>query len=154
MRDLLLLNLVLLQGKSDHIAAAHVQNIPETDLDNCLSALLSCPPKANSLMVVDGAIIDHMSSLLAFDYAETAARVRSVYDAQKLIDLIDLLNNNKSFLRQCGPDAARKAVHLASKVFARVPILPLSPFLNRPARHLVYLGNTLEVSLCLLCFIV
>ncbi|KIL54304.1 hypothetical protein M378DRAFT_849541 [Amanita muscaria Koide BX008] len=96
MRDLLL-HLVLLQGKSDHIPAAHVpesnmnetvtewisapvtevtQNIPEADLDSCLSALLSCLQKTGSIMVVDGAIIDHMSSLLAFDYDETATRVR------------------------------------------------------------------------------
>ncbi|KAM6499297.1 hypothetical protein JOM56_004805 [Amanita muscaria] len=113
MRDLLL-HLVVLQGKSHHIAATHVpepnknetvtrwisgpvteatQNIPGTDLDSCLSALLSCLQKMNSIMVVDGAIIDHMSSLLAFDYAETAARVRSISDAQKLIDLIDLVRH-------------------------------------------------------------
>ncbi|KIL60410.1 hypothetical protein M378DRAFT_168146 [Amanita muscaria Koide BX008] len=84
-----------------------------------------------------------MSSLLAFDYAETAARVRSISDAQKLIDLIVLLNNNECFLSQCGPDAARKAAHLASNIFAKVPILPLS-FLNRPARHSTFLGDTLE----------
>ncbi|KIL60401.1 hypothetical protein M378DRAFT_920186 [Amanita muscaria Koide BX008] len=96
-------------------------------------------------MVIDGSIIDHMSSLLAFDYAETAARVRSVSDAQKLIDLIDLLNNNESFLSQCGPDAARKAVHLASNIYARVPILPLPPSLHKPARHFEFLGAALEL---------
>ncbi|KIL60403.1 hypothetical protein M378DRAFT_168132 [Amanita muscaria Koide BX008] len=165
MRDLLL-HLVLLQRRSHHIAATHVpesnmnetvtgwicppitkatQNIPETDLNSCPSALLSYHQETNSIMVVDEAIIDRMSSLLAFDYAETAARVRSISDAQKLIDLIDLLNNNKSFLSQCGPDAACRAAHLASKLFARVPTLPLSPFLNRPARHSGYLGTPLEL---------
>ncbi|KIL60406.1 hypothetical protein M378DRAFT_168138 [Amanita muscaria Koide BX008] len=85
-----------------------------------------------------------MSSLLAFDYAETAARVRSVSDAQQLINLIDLVINTESFLSQCGPDAARKAAHLASNIFARVPILPPSAFLNRPACHSTFLGDTLE----------
>ncbi|KAM6499325.1 hypothetical protein JOM56_004833, partial [Amanita muscaria] len=131
-----------------------MQDIHETNLNGCLSALLSCLPKTNPIvcdkgvMVVDGAIIDRMSSLLAFDYAETAARVRSVSDAQKLIDLIDLLMNNECFLSQCGPDAARKAVHLASEIYARVPILPLSPFLspflNKPARHFYKVGTPLE----------
>ncbi|KAM6499313.1 hypothetical protein JOM56_004821 [Amanita muscaria] len=163
MRDLLL-HLVVLQGKSQHIFATHVpesnmnetvtgwisgpvpesmQVIPETDLDSCLSVLLSSLQETNLTLVVDGAIIHHMSSLLAFDYAKTAARVRSVSDAQKLIHLIVLLNNNESFLRQCGPDAARKAAHLASKIYARVPILPLS-LLNRPAGHSAILGFTLE----------
>ncbi|KIL58616.1 hypothetical protein M378DRAFT_310697 [Amanita muscaria Koide BX008] len=164
MRELLLIT-VLFQERFDYIAATHTpesnmnetvtgwisapvteatQNIPGTDLDSCLSALLSCLQKTNSIMVVDGAIIDRVSSLLAFDYAETAARVRSVSDAQKLIDLIDLLNNNESFLSQCSPDAICKTAHLASKLYARVPILPLSPFLNRPARHFSQVGVTLE----------
>ncbi|KAM6499282.1 hypothetical protein JOM56_004790 [Amanita muscaria] len=164
MRELLLC-LVLLQGKSYQVAATHVpesnmnetvtglisapvteamQNILETDLDRRLSALLSCLQKTNSKVVVDGAIIDHMAFLLAFNHAETAARIQSISDAQKLIDLIDLLTNNKSFLGQCGPDAARKAVHLASNIFARVPILPMSPFLNKPARHFGFVAATLE----------
>ncbi|KAM6499305.1 hypothetical protein JOM56_004813 [Amanita muscaria] len=160
-RDILL-HLVLLQGKSHAthmpesntnetvtgwISVQVAQNVPETDLDSCLSALLFCLKKTNSTMVVDGAIVDHMSSLLAFDHAETAARVRSVSDAQKLINLIDLVINTESFLSQCGPDAARKAAHLASNIFARVPILPPSAFLNRPACHSTFLGDTLEVSL-------
>ncbi|KIL58613.1 hypothetical protein M378DRAFT_310610 [Amanita muscaria Koide BX008] len=152
MRDLLL-HLVLLQGRSHHIAVAHVpesnmnetvtgwisatvteatQNRPETDLDSCLSALLPCLQKTDSIMLVDGAIIDHMASLLAFDYAETASRIQSVSDAQKLVDLIDLLTNNESFLSHCGPDAARKAACLASEIFARVPLLQRSIILNGP----------------------
>ncbi|KIL53959.1 hypothetical protein M378DRAFT_174469 [Amanita muscaria Koide BX008] len=106
MRDLLL-HLVILQGKSHIITAAQApessmnetvtkrgpalvteaqQSICEKDLDSCLSALLS-----DSAMVVNRAMIDQMFSLLAFDYAETVARVRTVSDAQKLIDLIDLV---------------------------------------------------------------
>ncbi|KIL57834.1 hypothetical protein M378DRAFT_15982 [Amanita muscaria Koide BX008] len=69
-----------------------------------------------------------MSSLLAFDYAETAARVRSISDAQKLIDIIGLLANNESFVSKYGPDAARKVAFLGSEIFARVPFLPRSPF--------------------------
>ncbi|KAM6499341.1 hypothetical protein JOM56_004849 [Amanita muscaria] len=166
MRDLLL-HLVLLQGKSHHIAATFVpesnmnetvtrristpvteatQNIPETDLDSCLSALLSYHQQTNTTMVVNGAIIDRMSSLLAFDCAKIAARVRSISDAQQLIDLIDLLTDNECFLSQCGPNATRRAAYLASNVFARVPILPRSPFLNRPARHFASLGATLEID--------
>ncbi|KAM6499298.1 hypothetical protein JOM56_004806 [Amanita muscaria] len=123
MRDLLLLP-VFLQRLSDRTAATHVpesnmdetvtgrisapvteatQNILETDLDSCLSALLSCLQKMNSTMVVDGAIIHHMSSLLAFDYAETVARVRSVSDAQKLIDLIALPVWSRCSTQSCSP---------------------------------------------------
>ncbi|KIL57826.1 hypothetical protein M378DRAFT_15979 [Amanita muscaria Koide BX008] len=84
------------------------QNIP---LDRCLSVLLSCHG-----FVVDGAIIDRMSSLLAFDYAETAARVRSISDVQKLINIIGLLANNESFVSKCGLDAARKVAFLGSQI--------------------------------------
>ncbi|KIL57820.1 hypothetical protein M378DRAFT_359564 [Amanita muscaria Koide BX008] len=113
MRDLLL-HLVILQGRSHTITAAQAlesnmnetvtewspalvteaqQNIPEKDLDSCLSVLLSCLRKTDLVMVVDGAIIDRMFSLLAFDYAETVARVQTISDAQKLIDLIDLVRH-------------------------------------------------------------
>ncbi|KIL57503.1 hypothetical protein M378DRAFT_171695 [Amanita muscaria Koide BX008] len=113
-----------------------LQNIPKNDLDRCLSGLLSCLRKTNSaVLTVDTVIIEHMSSLLAFDHAETAARVRSITDAQKLIDILDLLTNNESFLSQCGRDAARKAGLLASEIFARVPVLPKSIFLNGPTQR-------------------
>ncbi|KIL55450.1 hypothetical protein M378DRAFT_17932 [Amanita muscaria Koide BX008] len=105
----------------------------ENNLDSCLSLLLSLLQRTDPVMVVDMAIIDCMSSLLTFDRSETARRVRSVSDAQKLIDLVELLVNDRSFLNQCGPDAARKAAHLASEFFARVPLLPRS-FLNGPLR--------------------
>ncbi|KIL58350.1 hypothetical protein M378DRAFT_319441 [Amanita muscaria Koide BX008] len=103
-------------------------------------------------MVVDMAIIDGVSSLLAFDCSETARRVRSVSDAQKLIDIVDLTINNRSFLRECGPEAVCKAAHLASEIFARVPLLPESLFLNRPISNGRWATTSvLEVSLCLLC---
>ncbi|KAM6499198.1 hypothetical protein JOM56_004706 [Amanita muscaria] len=119
MRDLLL-HLVTLKGESHPIAAVDAaesnmnetvtewspalvteaqQNIPENDFESSLSVLLSCLQKTNS-MVADGAIIDRMSSLLAFDYAETAARVWSISDAQKLIDIIGLVSCQGHF--QCG----------------------------------------------------
>ncbi|KAM6499193.1 hypothetical protein JOM56_004701 [Amanita muscaria] len=128
MRDLLL-HLVIYQGRSHPTTAAQApesnmnetvierssalmteaqQNIP---LDRCLSVLLSCHG-----FVVDGAIIDRMSSLLAFDYAETAARVRSISDVQKLIDIVGLLANNESFVSKCGLDAARKVAFLGSQI--------------------------------------
>ncbi|KIL57205.1 hypothetical protein M378DRAFT_172021 [Amanita muscaria Koide BX008] len=171
MRDLLL-HLVFLQGNSYPITAAQAlesnnepvtawspalatqaqQNIPHTDLDSCLSRLLSCLQKMDSVMVVDGAIMDCMFSLLAFDYAETVARVRAVSEAQKLIDLIALLTNNKSFLSQCGRDAACKAARLASEIFARVPLLPQSLFLNKPVCYFREpISSLFEVSLCMLC---
>ncbi|KAM6499425.1 hypothetical protein JOM56_004933 [Amanita muscaria] len=136
MRDLLL-QLVVLQRNSHPIAAgAEVpmstvtktsalqvtevrQNILENNLDRCLSLLLSCLPKTNSVFVIDAAIIDHMTSLLAFDYTEVAARVRSMSNAQRLIDVIGSI-----FLSQCGADAVRKAAYLASEIFRRVPLSP------------------------------
>ncbi|KAM6489892.1 hypothetical protein JOM56_014704 [Amanita muscaria] len=166
MRDLLL-HLVILRGESHPIAAAQApqskknvtkrsaalvtetqQNIPQKGLDSCLSVLLSSLQKTD-LLLVDAAIINRMSSLLAFDYAGIAARVRGVSDAQKLIDLIDLLTNNESFISHCGPDATRTAAYLASEIFARVPVLPrsLSGCFNRPHR---LDWDLLEVSLCIL----
>ncbi|KIL61772.1 hypothetical protein M378DRAFT_821196 [Amanita muscaria Koide BX008] len=151
MRDLLL-QLAVLQRDSHPITAAEVplsvtnatvtetsallvkearQNVVENDLDSCLSLLLSCLPKTNSVLVVDAAIIDHMTSLLAFDYTEVAAGVRSVSNAQRMIDVIGLLTNNETFLSQCGADAARKAAYLASEIFNRMPLLPCSA-LNKP----------------------
>ncbi|KIL58857.1 hypothetical protein M378DRAFT_292189 [Amanita muscaria Koide BX008] len=119
----------------------------KNNLDSCLSLLLSRLQKTNPVMVVDWAIIDCISSLLAFDHSETARRVRSVSDAQNLIDLVELLVNDRSFLDKCGPDAARKAAYLASDIFARIPLLPRS-FLSGPLR--LYNSNV-EVSLCILC---
>ncbi|KAM6493243.1 hypothetical protein JOM56_011377 [Amanita muscaria] len=110
MRELMLLCLVVLQRTSHPVAAAQApypnmnetvtgrnptlvteagQNIPENDLDGCLSALLSCLRRTNSVLAVDTVIIERMYSLLAFDHTETLTRVRSVTDAQKLVDLID-----------------------------------------------------------------
>ncbi|KAM6499232.1 hypothetical protein JOM56_004740 [Amanita muscaria] len=163
MRDLFM-HLVFLQRKSHSIAVVQApkssmkeiitkwsralvakvqQTIPENDLDSCLSALLSCLQKMDSVMVVNsGEIIGRLLSLLAFDYAEIVARVRTVSDAQKLIDLIDLY-----ILSQCGPNAVCKAVGLASEIFARVPLLPQSLFLNTPggySRHSNY-GSLFEI---------
>ncbi|KIL63746.1 hypothetical protein M378DRAFT_656801 [Amanita muscaria Koide BX008] len=116
MRDLQL-HLVILQRISHHIAAASApgsdtvheavtewtsaqmteatQNIPEKDLESCLSELLSCPSlrKTNSLLAVNTAMVNRMTSLLAFNYIEIATRVRSASDAQRLIDLIDLVSH-------------------------------------------------------------
>ncbi|KIL57328.1 hypothetical protein M378DRAFT_395817 [Amanita muscaria Koide BX008] len=152
MRDLLL-QLVVLQRNSRNIATIQApesarngtvternpapvtkarENIPENDLDGCLSVLLSCLRGKNSVLAVNAAILDYMSSLLSFDCAETAARVRSVSDAQNLIDFIDLLTNNESFLDLFGPDARCKAAYLASEIFARVPVIPWSYFWNGP----------------------
>ncbi|KAM6499321.1 hypothetical protein JOM56_004829 [Amanita muscaria] len=148
----LLLQLVILQGKPHYIAAQAPestmketvtewspalvteaqQNIREKDLDSCLSVFLSCLQRMNSVLTVNPTVIDYMSSLLVFDCAETVARVRCISDAQNVIDIIDLLTNNESFTTRCGPQAARKAAHLASAIFARVPLLQRSLFLNKP----------------------
>ncbi|KIL56801.1 hypothetical protein M378DRAFT_437935 [Amanita muscaria Koide BX008] len=82
-------------------------------------------------------VIERMSSLLAFDYAETVARVRSVVEAQKLIDIIDLLIHNQTFLSHCGGDAACKAALLASEIYSRVPLLPRSVFFSGPTQQLL-----------------
>ncbi|KIL60389.1 hypothetical protein M378DRAFT_919280 [Amanita muscaria Koide BX008] len=152
----LLLQLLILQGKPHPIAAQAPesnmnetvtewspalvteaqQNIREKDLDSCLSVFLSCLQRMNSVLTVDATVIDYMSSLLVFDCAETVARVRCISDAQNVIDIIDLLTNNESFTTRCGPEAARKAAHLASAIFARVPLLQRSLFLNKPDGYL------------------
>ncbi|KIL65364.1 hypothetical protein M378DRAFT_10767 [Amanita muscaria Koide BX008] len=152
MRDLLL-HLEILQRTSHPVAAIQApysnmnkpamecnptlvtENIPENDLDGCLSALLSCFQKTNSVLAVDSVMIQRMSSLLAFDHAETAARVRSVTDAQKLVDLINLLINDETFLSQCGRDAACKAALLVSEIYSRVSLLPRSGFLSGPTQQ-------------------
>ncbi|KIL61738.1 hypothetical protein M378DRAFT_820090 [Amanita muscaria Koide BX008] len=54
-------------------------------------------------VMVDRAINDHMFALLAFDYAETVARIRTVSDAQKLIDLIDLPVRSRCSVQGCSP---------------------------------------------------
>ncbi|KAM6499237.1 hypothetical protein JOM56_004745 [Amanita muscaria] len=112
MRDLLM-HLVFLQRKSHPITVAQApkssmkevitkwsralvteapQTIPKNDLDSCLSALLSCLQTMDAVMVVNSReIIDRMLSLLVFDCSEIVARVRTVSDAQTLIDLIDLV---------------------------------------------------------------
>ncbi|KAM6499339.1 hypothetical protein JOM56_004847 [Amanita muscaria] len=164
MRELLL-HLVILQGKLHPITVVQARepnmneteaqrNIPVKDLGSCLSVLLSCLQKMDSVMVVDRATTDHMFSLLAFDYAETAARVRSVPDAQKLIDLIDLLTNNESFLSQCSRrDAGCNAARLASEIFARVPLLPQSLVLNKPGRYIQgHISSSFELA-CQTAFI-
>ncbi|KIL56081.1 hypothetical protein M378DRAFT_173013 [Amanita muscaria Koide BX008] len=172
MRDLLM-HLVFLQRKSHPITVAQApesnmkeisralvteaqQTIPKNDLDSCLSALLSCLQKMDSVMVVNSReIIDRMLSLLVFDHAEIVARVRTVSDAQKLIDLIDLLTNDECILSQCDPDVVCKAAGLASEIFARVPLLPQSLFLNNPGGYGWYTNvrsdsSLFEVSLCIL----
>ncbi|KAM6499435.1 hypothetical protein JOM56_004943 [Amanita muscaria] len=125
------------------------QNIPENDLDSCLCLLLSCLPKTTSVFIIDAAIMDHMTSLLAFDYTEVAARVRSVSNAQRLIDVIGLLTNNESFLSQCGAGVARKAACLALEIFKRaqlLPRLPLNGLTSIPEGRMA-----IDVSLCVHC---
>ncbi|KIL59231.1 hypothetical protein M378DRAFT_14939 [Amanita muscaria Koide BX008] len=173
MRELLL-HLTILQRNSHQSAAVQVldsnlnetvteqsptlvteagQNTLENDLDRCLCALLSSLQKTNSVLVVDRLIIERMSSLLAFDSAETATRVRSVVEAQKLIDSIDLLIHNQTFLSHCGRNAACKAALLASEIYSKVPLLPRPVFLNGPTQRCDWLLqndglSNLEASLC------
>ncbi|KIL70928.1 hypothetical protein M378DRAFT_155877 [Amanita muscaria Koide BX008] len=127
------------------------QNILENDLDRCLYVLLSRLQKTNSVLAIDTVITECMSSLLVFDSSETVARVRSVTDAQKLIDIIDLLTNNQTFLSQCGRDAARKAALLASEIYARVPLLPRSLFENGSTQQYDGLQDLLIYNLELAC---
>ncbi|KIL55993.1 hypothetical protein M378DRAFT_549031 [Amanita muscaria Koide BX008] len=88
----------------------------------------SCLPETLENWSPNKGVINLMGAVLRFDCSETVMRVRSLSDAQKLVDLLDYVIHAKNALH---PDAMRKARLLALNIFARVPIVPLSYFLNR-----------------------
>ncbi|KAM6494653.1 hypothetical protein JOM56_009276 [Amanita muscaria] len=80
-----------------------------------------------------------MCSLLIFDYVEIAMKIRSISDAQVLMDVIDYLINNEDFLRRHSTAIARRLALLALEIYARVPVFPRSLF--RPgdlSQRLIY----------------
>ncbi|KAM6496427.1 hypothetical protein JOM56_009133 [Amanita muscaria] len=123
----LLLRLAILQGFSHATAESAEQyasstlltltvterNIFQTDLDYSLSSLLTWLRNSKSVeSSLTTPTIDLVRSVLCFDYAEIAAKVLSVADAQELVDIID------------------RATRLALKLFAKAPVLPRSLFLE------------------------
>ncbi|KAM6491224.1 hypothetical protein JOM56_013463 [Amanita muscaria] len=70
-----------------------------------------------------------MRALVCFDPAETAMKIRSITDAENLVELIFCLNKNQCFKSWFGV-AADNATRLALALYGRVPVLPRSLFLN------------------------
>ncbi|KAM6499257.1 hypothetical protein JOM56_004765 [Amanita muscaria] len=123
------------------------KTVPERTLDSCLSSLFSHLQNMDSTLAVSATIINLIPHLLTFNHAEVASKVDSVSDAQKLIDLIDLVTNTASLLSQYGTNVARKAVYLASEIFRQTPVLPQSLFLNRSSPDVWSPGNFKPVEL-------
>ncbi|KIL58953.1 hypothetical protein M378DRAFT_169930 [Amanita muscaria Koide BX008] len=121
-------NLRKRKGVISPITDKTAKNKNDKDLDSILLSLFARLPETLQDWSPNRGIIDLMSAVLSFDCAETVMRVRSLSDAHKLVDLLDYVIHAENALR---PDARLKASLLALKVFARVPIVPLSHFLNR-----------------------
>ncbi|KIL55773.1 hypothetical protein M378DRAFT_569210 [Amanita muscaria Koide BX008] len=144
----LLLHLAFLLGASDHVlnsalmAESHADgseemhssvmpsiltktdtNALEKHLNACLSSLLPRLRRRKLGISLDTDTIQLVCSLLCFDHAEIAMKLRSILDAQNLMDVID-----EYFCSDYSPDISCKAVHLALEIYARVPVLPRSLF--------------------------
>ncbi|KIL61221.1 hypothetical protein M378DRAFT_864269 [Amanita muscaria Koide BX008] len=109
----LLLHLAFCLGASDHaldsvlMAESHADGSEEIhsilpfvltgtdknalgkDLNTCLSSLLPRLRRRKLGIPLDTDMIQLVCSLLRFDHAEIAMRLRSILDAQSLIDVID-----------------------------------------------------------------
>ncbi|KIL61224.1 hypothetical protein M378DRAFT_167209 [Amanita muscaria Koide BX008] len=155
MRDLLL-HLAFLLGASDRVldstlmAESHADgseeihcsvvpsiltktdtNVLENDLNACLSSLLPRLRGRKLGISLGTDTIQLVCSLLRFDHAEIAMRLRSISDAQNVVDLIDELINNTYLCSDYAADISCNAVHLTLDIFARVPVLPRSLFSRR-----------------------
>ncbi|KAM6502603.1 hypothetical protein JOM56_002580 [Amanita muscaria] len=71
-------------------------------------------------------MVNHIYSILHFNCAEVVAKVRSISDAQRLIDLLVHLVDEKCMLSQYKPDATSKAAQLVLRIFDMIPVLPRS----------------------------
>ncbi|KIL60165.1 hypothetical protein M378DRAFT_953394 [Amanita muscaria Koide BX008] len=122
-------------------------NMHNKDLNACLSSLLPRLRMRKLCISLDTDTIQLTCSLLRFDHAETAMRLRSVSDAQNLVDLIDELINNKHSSSCSGYGIETSAVYLALEICARVPVLPRSLFLGWPfgSKDYAVLGGNTEL---------
>src|SRR6201995_5349618 len=87
-----------------------------------------------------------MRTILDFDYAETASKICCVSDANNLVDFIchvsysidrrhmlicSQLISNKCFFQWWNSRVANNASLLALEIYARIPVVPQSLFLER-----------------------
>ncbi|KAM6502764.1 hypothetical protein JOM56_002741 [Amanita muscaria] len=107
-----------------------IQNALGNDLDNSLSSLLAHLEETKLELSPSTTIINHTYSILRFDCAETVVKVRSMSDAQRLVDFLVYLIDEKYILSQYKPNGMSKAAQLVLNIFLWVPILPQSLFLN------------------------
>ncbi|KIL60746.1 hypothetical protein M378DRAFT_906077 [Amanita muscaria Koide BX008] len=127
-------------------------NALEKDLNACLSSLLPRLRRRKLGISLGTDTIQLACSLLRFDRAEIAMKLRSILDAQSLMDIID-----KYFCSDYTPGISRSAVRLALEIYARVPVLPRSLFAKGtvgPHHHIWPTSRSLsetEVSTCLFC---
>ncbi|KAM6502752.1 hypothetical protein JOM56_002729 [Amanita muscaria] len=103
-----------------------MQNPLGNDLDSSLSSLLTHLQETKPGLLPSTTIINHTYSILGFDCAETAVKVRSMSDAQRLVDFLVY----KSILGQYNSDGMSKAARLVLNIFLWVPILPRLLLLN------------------------
>ncbi|KIL63122.1 hypothetical protein M378DRAFT_728741 [Amanita muscaria Koide BX008] len=113
-------------------ATEEKQRIPQLDLDACLALLLASLKGLESQLSLNVDTIGLVRALVHFDPTETAMKVRSITDAQDLIELIFCLNKKQCFKSWFGA-AAHNATRLALAIYGRVPLLPRSLFLNSAA---------------------
>ncbi|KIL54846.1 hypothetical protein M378DRAFT_18491 [Amanita muscaria Koide BX008] len=117
-------------GVITSITTEAMRSAPGNDLDSSLSSLLTHLQETKLELSPSTTIINHTYSILRFDCAEIAAKVRSISDAQRLVDLLMHLIDEKCILSQYKPDAMNKAARLVLRIFSRIPVLPRSLFLN------------------------
>ncbi|KIL54588.1 hypothetical protein M378DRAFT_174158 [Amanita muscaria Koide BX008] len=140
MIDDLLLHLTMLRGTAQSHEPKYVglrpltaieerKSIPQLDLDACLSLLLANLRGVESQVSLNVHTIGLMHALVRFDPTETAMKIRSMTDAENLVELIFCLNKNQCF-NSCSGAAAHNATRLAVAIYGRVPVLPRSFFLN------------------------
>jgi hypothetical protein len=98
-------------------------------LDSCLSYLFVMLRVRKSNLRL---MAEPVQRLLTFDYTETVSKIDTIPDAQNLLDLIFYTIHNRKFPIRYGPDAMHTALQLALEIYARVPLIPQSLFMNGP----------------------
>ncbi|KAM6501591.1 hypothetical protein JOM56_001568 [Amanita muscaria] len=129
-------------------ATEEKQRISQLDLDACLSLLLTNLRGAKCQLLLDVDTIGLVRALVHFDPIETAMKVRSITDAQNLIELISCLNKNQCLKSWFGA-VAHNATRLVLAIYGRVPLVPRSLFLNSSDLDLVanptYQGKAVDI---------
>ncbi|KAM6492945.1 hypothetical protein JOM56_011079 [Amanita muscaria] len=123
------------------------QSIPQLDLDTCLSLLLAELRSVESHLSLNVDAIGLVRALIRFDPTETAMKVRSIMDAQNLVELIFCLNRKQCFKSWFGA-AAHNATRLALAIYGRMPLLPRSLFLNNAdldRNQMTYQGRAVKM---------